>query len=215
MDISLLSTISSDPHVHAFADMVKQGCREHGVEVHLGKGKRVRYKSLLCNGYFDSMNTPLPRLAVAVGKPVSEWLPILGHEYCHLEQWAEGAPAWVDQEEIYALDLLTEWFEGREFAYDQIASLVTVSREVERDCEARMLQKILTFSLPIDPEEYAQKANSYVFFYTAMQQLRKWYVRAPYEVPEVWKLMPKKLLSAKEYEHLPEAYLQVFQQHLF
>ncbi len=204
--------------VEAFLQFAAEKCNKDGVEIYLGKGKRVRYKDILCNGIFDNLHKPRPRLSVAMGKPVSQWLPIFNHELSHEAQWVEGAEVWKDQEfsdGTYAFDHLLLWCGGKEMEMSEVKRLLRPAREVERDCEARSLLNIERFDLPINPEQYAQKANSYLYFYTAMAHTRKWYKRAPYEVPEVWLLMPKRLLPSEEYDDLPPGYLRAFERHLF
>jgi hypothetical protein len=212
------SRFEHDDPVQHFLRVVTETCDRHGVEMYLGKGRNVRYKSLRCLGYFDSMESPSPRYAVATGRPLAEWLPIAVHELCHLAQWAEGAPAWIEQvlaPSVYALDLLGEWFAGKHLEDEEITRLIGLAREVERDCEERTLRMIVQYRLPVDLTVYAQQANSYVFYYTAMREMRRWYTRSPREVPEVWKLMPDRILPPPAYEDLPVEYREAFLKYLF
>lgn len=207
----------NDP-TKTFLDVVKNTCRQHGVRIYFGNGKWVTYTSIRCLGYFDDIHHTPPRLAVATGRPLPEWLPIAVHEFAHLLQWVEDSPVWKDQvisPTAYALDLFNEWMDGKDFSQEHIARLVRVAREVERDCEARTLALIKTHRLPINPVIYAQKANSYIFSYSVMARTRKLYVRVPRHTPELWKLMPKKILPEEAYEHIPEDYFRAFLTHCY
>lgn len=203
-----------------FIKVIDTTCRTHEVDIFWGKGKRVRFNHIACNGYFETLNFPSPRFAVATGKPLSEWLPVAAHEFGHLNQWAENAPAWTDQmysSTEYAFDRLLEWCDGKLLLDERELKqlILQPAREVERDCEKRTLEMIAQFQLPLDPVVYAQKANSYIFFYTAMLDTRKWYVRAPYEVTEIWSSMPKKILSSEKYDKLPDKYLNLVQKYCY
>lgn len=50
----------------------------------------------------------------------------------------------------------------------------------------------MNFDLPIDLEKYVQRANAYVYFYTAMKSTRKWYTigKEPYNTESIWKHLP-------------------------
>ncbi len=45
---------------------------------------------------------------------------------------------------------------------------------MEFDCEKRTVAKIKKYNLPIDIKDYIQKANAYVWFYTAVLNKRQW-----------------------------------------
>lgn len=202
----------------AYLRDVSQTCKEYGVAMYFGRGRQVLYRDLLCMGYFDDMHHAPPRYAVATGRPLSEWLPIAVHEFCHVKQWIERVPAWTNQvitPSACALDLLGEWFNGREMKKEQIAKLVRVAREVERDCEERTVSEIIRHRLPIDPAKYAKQANSYVFSYTAMSKTRAWYARSPRDIPQILKLMPDEILPERAYEDLPAGYLDALRKYCY
>ena len=216
--VMVISRLVLGKPVQKFMNEVATTCRRHGVEKYLGKGKQVLYRDLLCLGYFDDMHHKPPRLAVATGRPLSEWLPIFVHEFEHTMQWIERAPAWTNQvmsPTSYALDLLGEWFAGREMNNEEVARLIRLAREVERDCEERTVRAIAEYQLPIDSVKYAKQANAYVFSYTAMKETQGWYVRSPRDVPEILELMPKQILQEGAYEKLPAGYVDALQKHCF
>lgn len=49
------------------------------------------------------------------------------------------------------------------------------------DCERRALAAIAEYDLPIDPADYARRANAYVHFYSHVAKTRRWNLpdRAP------------------------------------
>ena len=209
----------TDVHrVRVFLGDMRRVCRTHGIKVYLGKGKQVLYRDLSCMGYFDDMHHVPPRYAVATGRPLSVWLPIAVHEFCHVKQWIECVPAWTNQvitPSAYALDLLGEWFDGREMKKEKIAKLIRVAREVERDCEERTVGEIIRRQLPVNHVKYAKQANSYVFSYTAMRETRAWYTRSPRDVPQILKLMPDTILPECAYEDLPKGYLEALRKYCY
>lgn len=214
----VLSHLSLSPPVQAFMDMIRERCASLGVEMYFGGGTCIEHHGVSYHGYFDNRNLPAPRYAVAIGRPVAEWFPDAVHESCHMEQWALSAPVWKAQmfsPTLYAADVLREWLLGKEMPHEEVIRVIEIVRELERDCEERTLRTVSEFHLPVDELVYAQKANSYLYYHTAMLATRRWYRRAPYEVPQVWMLMPTKLLSKERYATLPADYLRAFEDHLF
>lgn len=211
------SRVISNQQTLKFLDIVVGTCKDHSVECYFGKGKRVLYKGMICQGYF--VDSPSARYAVATGRLLEEWLPIAVHEYAHLLQWTEGAPAWKNQvfpEGDYALDRLVLWCDGKvEYSPATLARLVNVAREVERDCEERVSRLIKKFALPINAREHAQKANSYIYYYSAIAIFRRLSVRSPYEANEVWEMMPKRILPTAAYEKIPKKYLSALLREVF
>lgn len=135
-----------------------------------------------------------PELAVAIGKPEEEWLGVFIHEACHMEQWIEQSPAWTNVfvKGREAVDWIDAWLEGKEGLPEPIEELVARARTVELDCERRVVEKIKEYGLPLDVEEYAQKANSYVYFYNHLLRTRQWYPAgcSPYENELVYGFAP-------------------------
>jgi len=160
------------------------------VEIILSPDSHVLYPTddLLCNGYF--ITEPLT-FAVGTGKELDLWLPIYAHEYCHFRQWKEEEPVFrhgfIDGVETF--DMAVEVMEGkREATPEEFWNWIRRAQSLEADCERRAQTLIEAWELPIDSEEYAQKANSYLHFYTYIANKKKWYAagKEPYNVPEVW-----------------------------
>lgn len=184
-----------DRNVERFVEHLKQKTADYGVSLVLPDTTHVRYNNddVMCNGYF--VDKPNVVLACAVGKDVSLWLPILVHESCHMDQWIEQAPQWVNgimPDGREAIDTVVEWIHGTDHPMELVADCLGRSREVELDCEMRTAKKIRQFDLPINVEEYIQRSNSYILFYNFMKTSRKWYTpgKEPYNTPDVWKNAP-------------------------
>lgn len=131
-----------------------------------------------CSGYFDG-DSEVPVLAVARKSP--RWLGILLHEYCHLTQWAEGAPVWKGDKNA----AWQEWLDGKPVR--GVKQQIALSRELEADCERRTIRLIKELNAPIDVDHYTRGANGYIHFYNIIAEKRKWYLpdRRPYNMPTV------------------------------
>lgn len=178
----------TDASVKAYLTRVRRIARMYGVRVYLGRGKRVWFSpAAMSNGYFDGHT-----LAVATGKPIEAWVPILMHEDSHMDQWIERE-RFFSEEYDYSAARVDEWLLGMD--HPDIISDINRALECECDCEHRAFKKIAVHNLPIDPEAYARKANAYLIFHAWMAKNRRWYNRAPYEIAEVLAVMPTEIIS--------------------
>ena len=152
------------------------------------------------SGFFE--DRPTPRLAVGLGKPWQEWLPVLAHEFSHAQQWREQSLVWTNLFKDWgrgveeASNALDGWLDGTlVLSPEQLSDVVDRARAVELDCERRTIALMRQWNLPIDPTEYAQKAAAYVYFYNHVAKTRQWYSAdaAPYELAEVWSCAPREL----------------------
>lgn len=171
-----------------------------------------------CSGFFtgnDRTNEKI--LAVATGKPLKQWLPVLLHESCHMDQYLEDCQEWrniVMPDGTDSSDALFEWIGGKDC--DNPRDLALRSLQVELDCEKRTVQKIIYFSLEdyIEPLEYIQKANAYVYFYLYVLETRKFYTKGnePYINPMVWSAAPTHFNG--NYEKIPSLLHEAFKKYL-
>lgn len=203
--------------VERFRAHVEETAKKNGVSFILSQDSHIPYPTTkdLVNGYM--VEFPEKQLAVATGKPIELWLPILAHESSHMDQCLEKDLSWTESyipgTIIETVDIIELWIEGKvELNPSQLNEYIRRSRNVELDCERRTVEKIKTFNLPIDIAEYTQKANSYIFFYTAMKDTKAWYLpgREPYNTKEVWSLCPSTFLFEEEYESVPEDLMQAY-----
>jgi hypothetical protein len=183
-------------------DLMKD-CKRHGVKLRLVNKRTIPYsenKKMQISGYFDSFNM---ELAVATGKEMIEWIEILIHESCHLDQYLEDSVVWTsnDYNDVDASTLIDLWLAGfielRPKMLDRMIKDIIV---LERDCDLRAIEKIKRYGLEdvIDLERYAQKSNAYHLSYVAVKRLRRWNrpMRAAYQTEEVLGYFPKTMSSS-------------------
>jgi hypothetical protein len=200
-------TLFSAGNVYRAISATIMDALRYGVGVKLQQSSMVDIgDGVLCSGAFDSGSaTTLPCIYVAVDKPILEWLPILLHEASHMEQCAQDRECWKklkDGFEVDADQMFFEWIAGeRECDADTLNSMAMAIAAVELDCEKTTVRKIYQFNLDtlIDVDEYIQKSNSYVMFYTyiAKTGIRKFYNpdKVPYKMPEIWSKFPRTFIE--------------------
>ncbi len=151
-----------------FVSHVRKHLSEWGFRLVFGRGKEVNCGMARCRGYFDEESK-----VVKVARGGKGWLSILVHEYCHYLQWLDG----TSRSSTVVSDAngtASDWLEGKEFSARKVKRAFRVIRENERDCERRAVALIQKFGLPIDVEFYAKTANLYIYFWTTVEQKRKW-----------------------------------------
>lgn len=185
-------TESDITKVKVFIEDLKIYTKENNIKLILSPEKGVQFSEggVLCNGYFDDITSTL---ACALGKDVSQWLVILLHESCHMDQWVEKVPEWTEN---VGMDNIEKWLNGDDSVnMNNIDNEIRTSIIVEVDCEKRTVEKIKKYGLDsiINIDEYIQKSNAYVLFYLWMRKNRKWYTigKEPYNIPDVVNVMPK------------------------
>lgn len=180
-------------------------CKRNDVYFDLSDKPMIAYPGSknLVSGYFLGNESGMKAmLCVGAQKPVSEWMTILLHESCHMDQWLEGAEVWKlgfkDGKDVY--DVLQDWLDGkREFTDFQRQEVIYRCLSIELDCERRTVEKIKRSGMEWYVREYIRKANAYLWSYHMIKTKRRWYSIPPYEVPEILELMPEKLLEISDY----------------
>jgi hypothetical protein len=185
-------TESDITKIKVFIEDLKLYTKENNIKLVLSPEKGVQFSEggILCNGYFDDITSTL---ACALGKDVSQWLVILLHESCHMDQWVQKVPEWTEN---VGMDNIEKWLNGDDTVnMNNIDNEIRTSIIVEVDCEKRTVEKIKKYGLDsiINIDEYIQKSNAYVLFYLWMRKNRKWYTigKEPYNIPDVVSVMPK------------------------
>jgi hypothetical protein len=168
---------------------------EKGFTVRLINEKRVKIsKGFYSSGYCCDVDK---ELVVAVGKDAELWFEIFVHEYCHFLQWEDKA---YEDGEAYVWDSFDRWISGRKSLVPRtVNKYVDIIRECEMDCEKRVVALIKKHNLPMDVDQYIQKANVYGLFYSVVAKHRKWYSpgkEAPTEIDELIQMMPTTFLSS-------------------
>ena len=185
-----------------FIAFVKAECRKEGVKCDLRNTSYVKISnSKKASGYFDEN---VPTLVCSMGRKDS--IEILVHEYCHLTQWRERIPLWVEAE--ISMNLIDEWLSGKEVK--NIKKHIEISRDLELDNEKRAVNTIKEFNLPINLDNYIRKANSYVHFYNYMLISRRWATptKSPYTNKRLLESMSTKFNM--NYKKLPKRIEKIF-----
>ena len=178
--------------INKFINDLKTITTKEGVKLLLSPEKGVEYVGggFICNGYFDSDGKTL---ACALGKDISQWLIILLHESCHMDQWLDQVPAWTEN---LGMENIDKWLGGDDNVdMNLIDEEIRTSMLVELDCEKRTVEKIKKYNLDsiINIDEYIQKSNAYILFYLWLRKNRRWYTigKEPYNQAIVVSSMPK------------------------
>lgn len=183
--------------------------KKSGVKIELVSRPTVKYGNTECNGYFNDV--PTPYLTVGIDKKFNEWFSVFVHETCHADQFLEQAIVWTKKigncEPMAILDL---WLDHHiELNPKQLHATIQGALQIELDCEKRAVEKYKINNLDFNEEEYIQKANSYIYFYTMMAENRQWYKKAPYTIPEIWKKMP--IEFQPHYIFIPHQYIKLYE----
>lgn len=173
---------------------VAQKCIEHGITLSLQYVENVDQENLPCSGYFDEQS-----LVVATNKKrMQDWVDVLVHESCHLDQFTEKSKLWVSDND--SLSVVEGWIKGKKMSLVKRDKGFANTMLLEIDCERRTLKKFKKYKLPINTQDYIQKANAYLFSYSVALHEKRWYA-SPYEIPKIYKKMPKQLLTVEQYIH--------------
>lgn len=171
-------------------------CDDAGITFTVGLGNFVKASDeLKSNGYFCDETKVL---AISVHKPLNQWLPILVHEYSHFLQYQDflkkKSTIWKISKPAY--NMFFEWLSHEtDLPKKELESCCNQALTLELDCERRAINLIKKFNLPLNVEDYAQRASAYVYFYSFVKQVRKWYKigKEPYNNKKIVHKMPKNL----------------------
>ena len=128
------------------------------------------------------------------GKNPFMW-PTLIHEFGHFTQFLDGHPLWETADH----DTFWDWLTGKKTmtsveAFNTMIDIVLL----EHDCEKRAMKLITKFDLKVDLEEYAQRANTYFYFYQFTYLNRKWIGSSTTIYQDaIVKTMPTKIVPKK------------------
>lgn len=158
-------------------------------------------KGIECSGYFDEKE-----LIVAAKK--KEWLDVLAHESCHLDQFVENSKYWRGGENgIIALD---SWLlKKRKYSNVYLEKAIKNIILLELDCEKRTVKKLKKYNIKFNKSLYIQKANAYLLSYWASYRDKKWY-NFPYDKKHIYNKMPKIFLAEKEYLTIQHKWLKLY-----
>lgn len=188
--------------MNEFISYVKKRCKNKGIKCRLPNTKKVKCFGTLVSGYFDDANKIL---VCSMGREDS--LEILAHEYGHFTQWVENCEVWQKAIKNKSFEKLDEWLNGK--YYNDLSFLDDVM-EVELDNEKRVINLIDEFGLPINKKGYIKKANSYVYFYQYMKEIKRWCSpkNTPYSNKNLINIMPCSF--QEDYYIIPKKILNKF-----
>jgi len=206
IEISPSYSVTTHPNIVHFIEAIKQYTTINDVKWCLSDTPSVIDGNIHCSGYF--IDHPTPKLAVACRKPVIDWVKVLVHEACHMDQYLSNAAVWKAIYVTPTIDttgLIDLWIDNKiELSQEQLSHYIKVIQDVEMDCEKRAVDVIKRFKIPfIDIDEYIQQANAYVWFYLYVKNHRKWYTvgKEPYNNEKIWRAMPTTFID--DYGHFP------------
>jgi len=188
-------------NIEEIRSYIQDQCDKYGITFSLQEKPEVG--TISPNGYFDEDEKIL-----VVKKNHPEEIQILLHEYCHMTQWIDQIDLWNDLEKLeMEFDV---WLDKKvEYSPEVVAKDIDHLVALEKDCEERVLKLIEDFSLHdiVNTKIYVQKALAYLSFYYTLPTIRRWYVTAPYDIEEIYSLMPttipKTLDEIKDLANLP------------
>jgi hypothetical protein len=147
-------------------------------------------KGIKCSGYFDEKE-----LIVASLK--KDWIDVLIHESCHLDQFVENCKYWREGED--GIIMMDAWLlKKKSYSQSRLEKAIKSTILLELDCEKRTVRKMKKYGLKINQSLYIQRANSYLLSYWASYRDRKWYP-FPYEKKSIFEKMPKTFMKPEEY----------------
>lgn len=179
-------------------------CVKNGISFKLEYAPQVDVKNIPCSGYFDEES-----LVVAVKKrKTNDWLDILVHESCHLDQCLEKSKYWYKDE--VTLDIVEGYLKGKNYSKTRLKTAFINTINLEMDCEKRTIRKMKKYNIKFNTSLYIQKANSYLFGYGIVYKTKVW-PKTPYESPLIYKKMPKTFLNAENYLNIDDRIMKLYE----
>jgi hypothetical protein len=132
------------------------------------------------------------------------------HEYCHFLQWKNKNSIWYKIDQKDECDFWDFLSGEKKLSEKKIMETSLMIGRLEADCEKKAVQIIKRWEIEnIDIDRYKRKANSYIFFYSVIPEVKKWYKSSspPYYYEEIINTMPSRFLSS--YENPPEEYVKL------
>jgi hypothetical protein len=160
-------------------------------------------------GYFDTPKGK-GKLGLGTKRPINEWLPVLVHESCHMDQWSEGLPIWKETENM-RYNIFGDFLKGKRCILKEAHKCMDILKKVEIDCEIRSIEKIKKYKLPINIKEYIQKANAYIFSYNWMKKTRRWVDSDSLYKPEVLEIIDTEFYNS--YDETPKKIESMFKKY--
>lgn len=181
-----------------FLSFVKSHLAQHNMQIIIGKGAEVKCDGLGVGGYFDESDGILK----VAGKNI-HWFDILIHEYCHFIQWLEKAECLKTfDKDAGSWDI---WLRKKvELSEKKLDKAFKAARNVELDCEKRVIKMAKKYNLPLNVKYYIKGANAYMYLHSFVKKNRIWPSKSLSVSKGLFKLMPTKFLTEEQYNQLPQ-----------
>lgn len=212
--MSKIYTYDDFTNIQRFINNLKKQARASNINLKLDPIKAVDFgDGHMGSGFFQP---PVGRgkgeLATATYKNLNDWLSILVHESCHLDQWKEGVKVWKDCDNL-KYNIFDDWLLDKKCNIKIAHECIDKLRELELDCEKRSVEKIKKYKLPIDLNTYIRKANAYVFFYNYIKITRRWSdpKNTPYNNPKIYKKLKNSWYE--NYDEIPPEIMKLYRKY--
>lgn len=190
----------------ALADLAK-----YNVKIIFVKSKNVLIEdeNILVSGYWDDALDNNLSLACASGKHVDKWGPIFAHEYCHFLQWKDKTTLWKKSRTVSVNDL-NAILQNKPVTLSELTRGLNISRDLELDCEKRVVKLLKKYKVPTNIGDYIRRANVYVHFYNYIKEYRNWYPpnQPPYSKKNLLRVASDKFYDS--YEDIPPELEEAF-----
>jgi hypothetical protein len=175
-----------------------------GKSIKLANRNHVQIDGVKTGGYCTSDG-----IVVAVKREY--WFETFIHEYCHFLQ--ELDPDYNPSEDDW--EDYDYWLLGKKrLSKKTVERHTNAIREMEIDCEKRVVKLIEEYQLPIDKKRYIQEANVYALFYTLATKYRMWYKgESPCAIKELADMMPTTF--RKTWDDVPKEFERIVKERCF
>ncbi len=188
-----------------FISNIKHHLAVSGFTLRLIKDTYIDNNGVACSGYFSIRHR---QLVVAYGNP--KWFETAIHEYCHFLQYIEDCPIWKTFQKHKG-----KWWRGiMDNNPTSVKAHFTAVRNVELDCEKRVVRMIEEYNLPISKEKHIQKSNYIMFLYKYNDATGKYGRLSYHKRSKLEQLMPITFLKLSDYNSLPKLYESYFKKHI-
>lgn len=163
-----------------FIKYIIDHCTKHKIKLSLSPEKSD------CTGYF----THNPKeIYVYTNRKEEDWVSDCLHEYCHSLQFTEDLPLYWEVSKFSLLDDPDNW---NKYSKKDLKYMLSLSRDLELDCEKRAIGFAKQNRLEINLESYIKQANAVLYHYNMMLDLG-WNSHSPCCFDEIVDSMPNNL----------------------
>lgn len=154
-------------------------------------------------GYFDENNMELAILKDRF------WLETFVHEYAHFLQWKYDKLSFGAYSNCsYDPSRVIENYVNRRVGYNRkVRHAFNLVRSNEAECDRLAASLIKKHKLPIDLDQYRQKANHQIVFYHCVEQKRKWEPSPNFSNKKFREMLPNRIQTSYA-QRLPKDLLE-------